>query len=659
MAKLSDIFHQKHHILCFIILLAITSCTKYRNYDELLATADSLMETCPDSALTLLDSMYSGTAPLKKADRMRCLLLLAKAQNKVYATMPADSIFEEVVDYYDRHGSHNDQVLAHYLHGCISRDLNDAPKALERYMEAVAHADTTAKDCDYATLYGIYGQMASLFFRQKLPREEIQALKKAQEYSLKAGNIRNYIKNLELQVRPYYALDDTAAIIETTNRARDLYLKNGYAQEAASVYPVAIFILLKQGRYEEAHAMMEDFEQHSGLFTNGEIEPKRRQYEYSRGMYYEGIHQLDSAEHYYRKALAYGFQFEGCKGLLSLYCTKGELDSVRKYAQLYLLSVDEKDARQQTEAVLEMKALYDYTQSRKEADGQRRNAEKLKATLFILLLIGVVTTLVAILAYQSYKKRKEKEIERLTANYKLSMERLEELRWQTSEMVKDIHVLKRAREWASTLYDRLVKNRDDGDSKRESKQNQESEDMADDICCLLGQIDEIIQERDGQLTKKQGEIDRLIQENKEVKKELVLLKGYDGLLKLEEGQIVSVFKMMASGSKNVRKPNERDWQALKKYYQIQDPEFFIDIKERYGLSELELRSTLLVCLGFSNQELKTILEKSSQRVSNIKADINRKLFGQEGAARLLYNITRKYGNIRHLTKKDKEETLCR
>lgn len=652
MVKLSYIFHQKHHILCpIILLLAFTSCTKYRNCDELLATADSLMETRPDSALTLLDSMYSGSVPFKKSDRMRCLLLLAKAQNKVYATMPADSIFEEVVEYYDRHGSSNDQVLAHYLHGCISRDLNDAPKALERYMEAVAHADTTAKDCDYATLYGIYGQMASLFFRQKLPREEIQALKKAQEYSLKAGNIRNYIKNLELQVRPYYALDDTAAIIRTTYRARDLYLKNGYAQEAASVYPVAIFILLKQGRYEEAHAMMEDFEQHSGLFTNGEIEPKRRQYEYSRGMYYEGIHQLDSAEHYYRKALAYGFQFEGSKGLLSLYCTKGDLDSVRKYAQLYLLSVDEKDARQQTEAVLEMKALYDYTQSRKEADGQRRNAERLKATLFILLLIGVVTTLFAILAYQSYKKRKEKEIERLTANYNQSMERLEELRWQTSEMVKDMHILKRVREWAASLYERLVMNCDDGDSKQGSKQEQESDDMVDDTCCLLRQIDEMIQERDGQLTKKQGEIDRLTQENKDVKTELVLLKGYDGLLKLEEGQIVSVFKMMADESKKVRKPNERDWQALKKYFQIQDSEFFIDIKERCGLSELELRSTLLVCLGFSNQELKTILEKSSQRVSNIKADINRKLFGQEGAARLLYNITRKYGSTHPLIKK--------
>ena len=159
---------------------------------------------------------------------MRCLLLLAKAQNKVYATMPTDSIFEEVVAYYDRHGSSNDQVLAHYLHGCISRDLNDAPKALERFMEAVALADTTASDCDYATLYGVYGQMATLFFRQNLPREEIQALEKAKEYSLKAGNILNYIKCIELQVRPYYTLDDTAAIIRTTYQARDLYLKNGY-----------------------------------------------------------------------------------------------------------------------------------------------------------------------------------------------------------------------------------------------------------------------------------------------------------------------------------------------------------------------------------------------------------------------------------------------
>ncbi len=627
----------------FALLLSFTACTKKKGIDAMLNRADSLMNLRPDSALALLEKMNHEDLLHKKTDRMRYLLLLTQAQNKTYAMMPDDSIFEEVVDYYDKHGSSNDKMLAHYLHGCISRDLNNAPKALERYMEAAAFADTTSTDCDYSTLLGIYGQMANIFFRQNLPKEEIQALQKAQEYSLKAGNIRNYIKSIELLVRPYYNLHDTTAIIETTFRAHDLYLKNGFSQEAASVYPTAIFIRLKQGRYKEARSMMEDFERHSGLFTNGEIEPSRRQYEYSRGMYFEGIHQLDSAERHYRKAIDYGYQFEGSKGLLTLYCTKGELDSVRKYSILYLQSINDKFAQLQTEAVLEMKSLYDYTQSRKEADSQKRNAERLKATLLMLLLVGFLSTLLAIFAYKSYKKRKEKEIERLTVSYTLSMERLDEQNRQLNEIEKDIETIRQLREWATTLQERIDGNDENGVSKR--REEQEHVNMAGDIFRLLHQMDEMIKDRDMLLTEKQTKIDKLTQENRDVEARLALLKGYDRLLKLDEGQMVQIFKNMADENINVRKPSEQDWTALKKHVQIQDPKFYIDIKERHGLSELELRTTLLVTLGFSNQELKTIFGKSDQRITNIKADINRKLFQQERASRLLFNIIQKYGKI--------------
>ena len=390
-------------LISFLLILA--ACTRHQGCEEAFLKADSLMDEHPDSAIIILEDIRSGKLPLNKSESMRSLLLLAKAQNKAYATMPDDSIFEEVVEYYDKHGTPNDQVLAHYLHGCISRDLNDAPKALERYMEAVAHADTTDTDCDYSTLLGVYGQMSNIFYLQNLPKEEIQALEKAGYYSLKAGNIRNYIKCIELHMRPYYEMDDTAAIIETTFRARNLYLKNGFIQEAASVYPYAIFIYLKQGRFEEAHKMMEDFECHSGLFSNGEIEPRRRQYEYSRGMYFEGVNQLDSAEYHYRKALAYGFKFEGSKGLLSLYSTKGNLDSVKKYAPLYVQSVDEANAKLQTEAVLKMKALYDYSQSKKEAENQKRKAGIWKMSLFMCLLL-------ALCVYFILRSRKSKAINR-------------------------------------------------------------------------------------------------------------------------------------------------------------------------------------------------------------------------------------------------------
>lgn len=627
--------------LLFVSLLVMSACMKHQECDKLFDRVDSLMYTHPDSAIIILKDIRSGNFALNKSDKMRSLLLLAKAQNLAYATMPDDSIFEEVVEYYDRNGSSNDQVLAHYLHGCISRDLNDAPKALERYMEAVAHADTTDTDCDYSTLLGVYGQMSNIFYLQNLPKEEIQALEKAGYYSLKAGNIRNYIKCIELHMRPYYEMDDTAAIIETTFRARNLYLKNGFIQEAASVYPYAIFIYLKQGRFEEAHKMMEDFECHSGLFSNGEIEPRRRQYEYSRGMYFEGINQLDSAEYYYRKVLAYGFHFEGYKGLLSLYCTKEKLDSVKKYAPLYVQSVDEAAAKQQTEAVLKMKSLYDYTQSRKEAEKQKQKAERWKSILYMILLAGLIIAVTAMAAYRSYRRKKEAELEHLTDSYARSNEILEMQRQQMVELKNDIEGIKRVRKWAAMLRNKFDENKDKGNCDYE----QEGDEAADDIKSLLLQMDEMIKARDGQLAKKQSEIDKLSQENKDIETRLALVKGYDGLEKLVSGQIVQIFKAMADEDTRRRKPNERDWNALKKYFQLQAPEFYVDIKELNGLSEIELRAALLVSLGFSNQELKTILGKSDQHVRNIKARINQKLFGLKGATKLLFNITQKYGKM--------------
>jgi len=67
--------------------------------------------------------------------------LLADACNKCYDTLPSDSILHEVADYYDRYGSANEQVRAHYLLGCAYRDLGEAPQALQCYQDAASLAD--------------------------------------------------------------------------------------------------------------------------------------------------------------------------------------------------------------------------------------------------------------------------------------------------------------------------------------------------------------------------------------------------------------------------------------------------------------------------------------------------------------------------------------
>jgi lipopolysaccharide biosynthesis regulator YciM len=79
-------------------------------------------------------------------------LLLADAMNKAYVDMTTDSILKEVADYYDRHGSTNEQMRAHYLLGCAYRDMGEAPMALQCYQDAVDKADTTDTECDFSLL---------------------------------------------------------------------------------------------------------------------------------------------------------------------------------------------------------------------------------------------------------------------------------------------------------------------------------------------------------------------------------------------------------------------------------------------------------------------------------------------------------------------------
>ena len=47
--------------------------------------------------------------------------------NKNYVPFSTDSVMQEVADYYDHHGPPNERMEAHYLLGCVYRDMGEAP----------------------------------------------------------------------------------------------------------------------------------------------------------------------------------------------------------------------------------------------------------------------------------------------------------------------------------------------------------------------------------------------------------------------------------------------------------------------------------------------------------------------------------------------------
>lgn len=131
--------------------------------------AEPLIATHPDSAYALLTRVEPEVQDCSESNRMRFYLLYAEAANKAFAQLPSDSVMRCVADHYDRHGTPNEQMRAHYLLGCTYRDLNNRSKAQEEYFYAIHLADTLSTECNYALLSRVYGQLGELYvFEQPL-----------------------------------------------------------------------------------------------------------------------------------------------------------------------------------------------------------------------------------------------------------------------------------------------------------------------------------------------------------------------------------------------------------------------------------------------------------------------------------------------------------
>ena len=110
-----------------VIFFMLLSCGPRKEYGETLLKAEAMMNDHPDSALLILEQLKDTMRTAGKADRMYYELLLADAQNKTYVDFTTDSVMKEVAHYYDRHGSANERMRAHYLLGCSYRDMGEAP----------------------------------------------------------------------------------------------------------------------------------------------------------------------------------------------------------------------------------------------------------------------------------------------------------------------------------------------------------------------------------------------------------------------------------------------------------------------------------------------------------------------------------------------------
>ena len=569
------------------MLLLLASCSEDDQHVlSLLEKAETVMEEYPDSAYRLLCEADSGIAEQSKGTRIRHFLLKTEADNKLYHPLPSDTLFQDVVDYYDGHGTANQQLKAHYLLGCIYRDRNEAPMALQCFNNAVEKADTLNQDCDYTTLYKVYGQMADVYHSRVMPDEEIGALREYSKNALKAGDTYNYIRGVEFQAAAYDLKGDTVMVLATEEKARELYQKSGFLQEAASSSVLSTYVYLAKGDYAKARQLMQAFEHKSGLFDeSGNICEGREHYYHAKGLYYLGTGQLDSAEYEFKRLLPYGYTFDAYRGLLDISQRRGDAASVFRYAKLYEASYDTLITSIHAEATRQAEGMYDYTRHQTKALQEAKTSER---RLFIIIGFGILFLLflcAAGIVFHLYTRRREKK----------------------TEQTHRIRIL------AADLSERYTRTEDELDMMENN----------------FAALNELKEKKEQELIDLQEQLREFRERYKEELK--------DDVVAFSKSPIVLAIKKKAD-SPSCMPLTDKEKSSLIDEFQLNMPRAYAKLANENKLSELEFYVAILTRIEIRTKYISQLLDVLPNSVSNAKTSANKKLFSADTGRSFYYNL---------------------
>ena len=557
-------------------------------YSPTLRAIDSLMTDHPDSALTLLNCMKAEADGWSRSQRMRYHLLTMKAQNKAYVDFTSDSLAKEVVEYYDNHGNANDRMTAHYLLGCVYRDLGESPEALQSYYDAISVADSLALDCDLTTLACVYGQMSQIFHQQDLPHDEIWALRHYVSLIQQSGNNKRLILAKSQLVRPFYFLGENDSVLKIIGESYQTLKLMGDNQNAAEMLPTAIYIYTERKDFLVARQMIDAYERESGLFDDyGNIARGREHYYVTKGFFKLAINEVDSAENCFRRAIQSGYLSDGYKGLLSIYRHKNVLDSIVHFSLLYEAAQDSLHNNMQMETIHRMSALFNYNRSQKVAEQEAQKARNARMWLGIVAFVVLISLSIAYHLYKEHDAKKQSKIKRL-----------------------ENELTSAKKEYRIVQTEMQMLKKKDYENLMIEKERQEQE-LRKTITNLSGICDE-------------SEVP-------------------DGLERFENSKIVEVFRNRKNFKADNPSPNKSEWRALEMQFSKDMPSVYKLFTTDKKLSPLELHTCVLLLLNFDDASIVNLTNSIPQTISTSKSRANKKLFNAKGATSLksrLFQLTK-------------------
>ena len=567
-------------LIYMLIFMSLSSCSN-RKYEQTITRADNLMELSQDSArsaLAILDSIRPDLSKMGKSTQMRYQLVYAKGMNKGYVDFTTDSLVKEIVDYYDNHGTCQQQMLAHYLLGCVYRDLGDSPAALSCYNDAVEKADTASKDCDYKLLTRVYEQEGALFLSQSMPQNALSAYQKAEKYAWIAKDTLSAVLSYEHLGNIYEYMDNKNKVIEVYENASRRYRQYGYPVQAARALGGAIQALILTKQYAKAKKYMDVFEAESGYFQKDSC---YSYINYSHYYYLKGLYSLeshsDSAKYWFTKsqecAKTNNNKSFSAYAWYLYYIKHQQMDSVAKYSEQAFAYNDSANLDMERDLMQKMQAIYDYDRWKNVAHNEEIKATRANLTLLVSILVSVSVIIIGILTFLVYRKKRKQE--------------LQEKEEQENQIRQQIYYTKQELELLRTVNDR--------------------------------KIADVIKEKEQTINKLEDDL-------KDIRDKYSNSSLSDVDILLKESSIYKRIKYLELHPKEIMREN--DWIELEETIEQLIPSFIPLLKNR--LNVMAYRICLLVKLEISTSSIAILLGLSSSAISKYRKVMLEKLCGRSG-----------------------------
>ena len=499
--------------------------------------------------------------------------------NRTDVPMTPDSV-QPIVRHYDHWWhSRNHRMRAYYMLGCAYRDQGSAPRALENYQRAASIADTTDADCDLNILMRVHSQMSQIFLLQRLPEQEEKELKIAKRL---AWQVKDTFSALILEEHQTNILYNRGKYDECISKALELhqkFLDYGYKDDAPIVYIQCIKSYMAMGDYANVKKYLDQYETCPYFQTDpNKILGGVGSLYIHKGQYFIAVHEADSAEYYFRKALPFQNIWDNrlliTEGLYQVYELKHNADSALKYTRLYSDAKEYSFNKTRAEALTQAKAMYDYSVEKELAQRKAQTVRRLILGLVATILFTLLITL-----YYLYRNEKRKR--------------------EFSELRRDLETsLNNLREAEEALE--ALKQEKDADLK------------------LVESLQRDIADHKQHIANLEAALPKSAQHNADAE--------------LAKSDIVKRFREARNGGANITPLTEEDWDKMADFIEEIYPQFHHVVNARGPLQTKEYRLCLLTKAQFSPSDIDVLMGQKPSYSTTIAKRLCQKVFGFDGSA---------------------------